>query len=48
MNYAIPASKINKIVSKNEITKDIQKQYEDESTTDYLDKNYYKMTTYVH
>tara|TARA_B100001248_G_C27395516_1_gene465248 strand:- start:1713 stop:2681 length:969 start_codon:yes stop_codon:yes gene_type:complete len=40
-NYAIPASKINKIVSKNEITKDIQKEYEDESTTDYLDKNYW-------
>ena len=40
-NYAIPASKINKIISKTEITKDVTKEYEDESTTDYLDRNYW-------
>ena len=40
-NYAIPASKINQIVSKTEITKDITKELEDESTTDYLDRNYW-------
>jgi hypothetical protein len=40
-NYAIPASKINQIVSKTEITKDISKELEHESTTDYLDRNYW-------
>ena len=40
-NYAIPASKINKIVSKTEITEDVTKELEDESTTDYLDRNYW-------
>ena len=40
-NYAIPASKINKIVSNTEITEDITKELENESTTDYLDRNYW-------
>lgn len=40
-NYAIPASKINQIVSKNEITKDVSKELQHESTTDYLDRNYW-------
>lgn len=39
-NYAIPASKINRILSKTEITKDV-KEYDDESTTDYLNRNYW-------
>jgi hypothetical protein len=40
-NYAIPASKINMIVSKSEITKDTRNELEDNSTVDYLDKNYW-------
>ena len=40
-NYAIPASKINRIVSKTEITKDITKNLQNETTTDYLDRNYW-------
>lgn len=40
-NYAIPVSKMNKMLSNTEITKNIKKEYEDESTTDYLDKNYW-------
>ena len=40
-NYAIPASKINQIVSKNEITKDVTKESQIKSTTGYLDRNYW-------
>ena len=42
-NYAIPASKINKIVSVNEITRSAEQEqeYVNDSTVDYLDDNYW-------